>query len=236
FRPSSSTCASSVAAARSRAPMCGSRSLTVWSMMSITTVSKSLRSISASANAIGSTAPMPRKINRRAMSLPNRSRSGEQILDDFSIDHRRPLGPAVVPERQLQVVEAEQMQDGRMDVVRIHLLADRLQSDLARLAERRAGPAAAAGEPLRVAPRIVVAPVGALAERRAPELRCPDDQRRLEQTEGLEIREQRSNRLVDRERVRAMVLFEILVRVPIVVVRFGQRRHGPGHDLNEPDS
>ena len=126
-----------------------------------------------------------------------------------------------------QVVEAEQMEHGCVQVVRVDLRANRLESDLVRRAERRAGLHTTAREPLRVAPWVVVAAVAALAVRRAAELRRPDDERRVEQAELREIREQARDRLVDDLCVRRVVDVEPLVRERFRSAALGGNRSNP---------
>ena len=86
---------------------------------------------------------------------------------------------------------------------------------------------AAAGEPLRIAPGIVIAAVAALAVGRAAELRRPDDERVIEQAARLEIGEQAGDRLVDRARMGAVVLFELAMRVPVASSPWPRPSIGP---------
>ena len=77
---------------------------------------------------------------------------------------------------------------------------------------------------MREAERVVVAAIAALRERRAAKLAGPDDQRRIEQAAGLEVREQAGDRLIDGAGVVLVALLQVAVLVPAIVadVRAGQ--------------
>src|SRR5689334_1680236 len=78
---------------------------------------------------------------------------------------RQALVAATVPERQLLVIQPEQVEDRGVEVVHADLLVDRLQSELVRSADDSPALRAAAREPHRVAQRVVVAALPALAVR-----------------------------------------------------------------------
>ncbi len=60
---------------------------------------------------------------------------------------------------QLLVVETEQVEDGRVEVVDVDFVFGRIEAEVIRLAEGEAGFRSAAGQPHREAIRMVVAPV-----------------------------------------------------------------------------
>ena len=66
--------------------------------------------------------------------------------------------PAGVPVCELFVVESEQMQQRRVQIVDVNVVFDRLESEFIRGAVNRAAFDAAAGQPYAEAVRIVVAP------------------------------------------------------------------------------
>ena len=90
-----------------------------------------------------------------------------------------------------------------------------------------------AGHPHGKAIGVVVpsGPFGVLGCRLATEFSAPDDQRLVEQSASFEVRDQTGDRFVGVARMEIMVLFQIGVRVPIVVVVGAS-----GVDLNEPDA
>ena len=91
----------------------------------------------------------------------------------------------------------------------------------------------AAGQPQAEPVGIVVAAVGPLHERGAPELAREDDQRLVEEAAGLEVADEAGHRLVDGQRVGGVALFELRVLVP----RVGGLPHAVGAhhgELDEP--
>src|SRR4051812_9919624 len=103
-------------------------------------------------------------------SAPNprsQPRSGETraVLSRDDILHHRPRHirkpeiAAAVPERQPRMIQPHQVQDGRMQIVNVYWLVDRLEPEIIRRAIRRAAPHSAPGEQIAVPVVIVVAPV-----------------------------------------------------------------------------
>ena len=105
---------------------------------------------------------------------------------------------------ELLVVEAEQVQDRRVQVVDVDLVLDRLEAELVGRAVRRGRPSRRRRPATRVKPVVVVvaavdlagvrAGVRQLDRRRAAELAAPDDQRVVEQPALLQVGEQRGDR------------------------------------------
>ena len=83
------------------------------------------------------------------------------------------------------------MQHGRVEIVDVHAVFDGVVADVVRGAVDESGLDAAAGYPDRIAVRIVVASVAALADRRAPEFAGPDDQRLVQQPTPFQVADQR---------------------------------------------
>ena len=109
---------------------------------------------------------------------------------------------ALVLERQLLVVDPQQVEDRRVEVVDF----DRVDRDVVTvgvgLTVRRARLDAAARQPDRIAARVMVATEAlfrelALAVVCAAKLAAPDHQRVVEQTATLEIDEERRDGLID---------------------------------------
>ena len=106
-----------------------------------------------------------------------------------------PIG-AVVADRQASVIDAEQMQNGRVQIVAGQRL-DGAPAPLVAFSVGHAALDAGAGEPGDRRAAVVIAPLGALAERMPAELGAEDDQRVLEQASLLEILQQGGDRLID---------------------------------------
>ena len=85
--------------------------------------------------------------------------SGDNILDDLAIHVRQPEIAAGVAVGQPGVIQAQQVQDRRVQVVDVDLVFDRVIAVVVGLAVGEARLDAAAGHPHRVAVRIVVAAV-----------------------------------------------------------------------------
>src|SRR5262249_8318055 len=122
--------------------------------------------------------------------------SGQHFLHQLPGLLGQPFLAAVVQERQLPVIEAQQVQNGRVQVVDVDAVLDRAEAQLVRSADDLTGFHAAAGEPHGKAVGVVVAAVGALAHRRAAELAAPDDQRFIKQAAPLQVAEQGRSRPV----------------------------------------
>src|SRR6266446_1090642 len=105
----------------------------------------------------------------------------------------------------------------------MHLRFDGLEAEGVGCAVDSAPLDAAARQPGREAPMIVVAAIDAagirarrrqLHGRRAAELAAPDDQRIVEHAALLEVLEQGADRLIALARQPAMVDFEVIVTIP----------------------
>src|SRR5947209_1577637 len=99
----------------------------------------------------------------------------QHLFDDFAIDQRGTLGAAVVQVGDLHVIEAETPEDRRVEIVDVDRALDLAEADLVGAADDGAALDSAAGHPHGEAPRIVVAAVTLLVERRAAEFPAPDD-------------------------------------------------------------
>ena len=102
------------------------------------------------------------------------SESGEDWGDDLAVDVGEAEVAAAVAEGELLVVEAEQVQDGGVEVVHVDLVLRGLVAEFVGRAMGEAGFHAGAGEPDGEAVRVVVAAgafflrVGGAAEFAAP--------------------------------------------------------------------
>ena len=122
--------------------------------------------------------------------------SGEDGFDDLPVD----VGEAVVTALkfigQLLVIEAEEVEDGGLEVVDVDAVFDDVEADFIAFAVADAGFDAPAGHPEGVGVGVVVAaPFGtvgevALDERGASEFTHPDDEGVVEETAVFEIGDQ----------------------------------------------
>src|SRR5690606_27751090 len=147
--------------------------------------------------------------------------SGQDVGHDLAVDHRGPLGAAVGQIGRLQVVQAQQLQHGGVQVVGVHglVLVGGLQADLVGGAIGVARLQAATGQPLGVAPGVVVAAGAAFAPRGAAELGGPDHQCAFQQAARLQVGQQAGNRLVHHAGHRGVVRFQVVVGVPVAAFR-----------------
>ena len=116
--------------------------------------------------------------------------SGQDVGDDVAEHVGEPEVSAGVAVGELFVVQAEQVQDGGVQVVHVDLVGDGVVAELVGRAVGEARLHAAAGEPDGEALGVVVAPVAALGEGRSAELAAPPDQRIVEQPARLQVGEQ----------------------------------------------
>src|SRR5580704_7800943 len=153
-----------------------------------------------------------------ASALPPSFRSPlltQQLPNNLAINNRRTFRTPMIQERDLQMIQPQLIQNRSVQIVSIDRLTNRFHTQFVSLAVGISSLNSPAGHPLRVAPRVVIPSVAALAPRRPAELASPDHQRGVEQPLRLQIRQQSRDRLVDRLRVYAVVQFEIFVRIPV---------------------
>src|SRR5258706_6202173 len=130
------------------------------------------------------------------------------------------VGQAIVAaleaERQAGVIEAQAIEQRRVEVVDVDRVASDVEAVIVGLAEVLSAANAAAGQPHREAAAVMVAAVVlwrelALAIHRAAELAAPDDQRLVEQAALLEVSDQRGTRLIDVAALQTQVRRQIVM-------------------------
>ena len=156
-------------------------------------------------------------------------------MDHFPVNVRQASLESVVVVRELFVVDAEKVEDRRVEVVRRRDVLDGTKAERVGLAVRRAASDSGAREPGREACLIVVASRAQLAlldfrEGRAPELGAEDEERVVEEAASPEVGDQPCERSIDADGLAPVILFEVSVRVP---GRLRERRAGP--ELHEAD-
>src|SRR2546423_4612692 len=123
---------------------------------------------------------------------------------------------AVMIKTESLMVEAEQMQDGGVQIVNAGDIFHGFVSKVIRRSVTEAFLNTGAREPNSKAVRIVIAAIRAFLESgHAPKIGHPDHQSMLEQSARFHIFEQRGARLVENGRMDAVLLFQSLVAVPI---------------------
>src|ERR1051325_5077984 len=99
-----------------------------------------------------------------------------QLFHKLAADVRQPKVAALETVGQFGGIEAEQVQQGGVQVMNGNLVPRRVETKRVGLAEGDAGPHTAAGQPHGKAIRVVIAPVvAALHHRGAAEFAAPDD-------------------------------------------------------------
>src|SRR5207245_2506207 len=92
-------------------------------------------------------------------SLAGKSRSGENAPDNFAVYVGEAEVPTLETECQPLVVDAQAVQQRRLQVVDVHRVADDVVAVVVRRAVHNARPNTAAGQPHREAAAVVVAAV-----------------------------------------------------------------------------
>src|SRR6185437_4589337 len=138
----------------------------------------------------------------------------EQRLDDFATIDGRAFVAAIVEQGQPVMIDTQTMKNGRVQIVDVNAVLDRIQTDVVGGAVRDAAFDAAAGQPNGKAKRIMIASGTALAHRCAAELATPDNERAVEQTTPFEIFQEAGNRLIAFTTIACVIGFDIAVGVP----------------------
>ena len=106
---------------------------------------------------------------------------------------------ALETERQFRVLQTEQMQNRRVDVVDVATVFHGAETEFVGLADDRARFHAAAREPHRERVNVMIAPglFAHFAHRRATEFAAPDHERVFQKTALFQIFDERGARLID---------------------------------------
>src|SRR5262249_50225411 len=134
----------------------------------------------------------------------NADRLSQQLADHVAVDIGQPIIAALEAIDEPGVIEAEQMQDRRLQIVDVDLVLDHFEAKLIGLAVAVAAARAAAGQPTREAIGIVVAaehvPLGGapFAEWCAAKFAAPNEKRRFEEPALLQVFDERGDWLVHR--------------------------------------
>ena len=157
----------------------------------------------------------------------------QRFLNHFAVVNRRPFVPSIVQIRQPLVIHADEMKDGRVDVVDVRPILDCAQPDLIGLTNDGAGFDAAAGHPDGKAPRIVIAAFALFIEGSAAKFAGPDHQGAVQQTARFKVGQQRPHRFVGGHAQLGVIVFQIDVGIPPAVAA-GVTLHESDPAFHEP--
>src|SRR5262245_40228000 len=155
------------------------------------------------------------------------SRSGQDALDYFPVHGGEAEVPALVLVGELQVVDPEAAEDGRVQVVDVDRVLDHVVTEVVRLPIRDPRLDSTAGQPDGEAPRVVVAAVvvgrqPALAVHSPAELPAPDNQCVLQEAALLEVGDEGRTRPVGVPALPLDLLGQVGVLVPATVVELDE--------------
>lgn len=122
--------------------------------------------------------------------------SGEDLVDDVAMDIGEATVDPVLADGELFVIDAEQVEDGGVEVVAVGLALDGLIAPVvaASMASSRAN--AGTGHPADEGSAVVIPSISALGEGGASKLGGPDEQGILEESPLLEVADQCRDGLV----------------------------------------
>ena len=151
------------------------------------------------------------------------------------VDVRESAVNPVVPERQFCVIQPEQVEDGRVDVIDLRwiLSIQRLVAPLVALSVRHPPADAPATQPVGKHKRVVVPALASLRGGHSSKFRRPQNNRVLEQTTLLEVLNKRRTTARHPCGKRPVVTPEIFMRVPVAP---GKSIVVPTPNLNKPDA
>src|SRR5262245_11842115 len=109
------------------------------------------------------------------------------------------------------MIQAKQVQNGRVQVVEMHLVLHRIVAVIVRRTMRDAGLDAATGKPHGEAVGVMIAAIGSLRDGSAAKLSTPPDQRVFEQTSMFQVAQQSRDRLVYLTGIGGMVVLQVAV-------------------------
>ncbi len=121
---------------------------------------------------------------------------------------------AFVVIRDLEVLQAEEPQDGGMEIMHVQTVLHRVQSEVVGGTDGLSTLNAAAGHPHRKAGGIVVSSVALFAHGGATELAAPNHEGFFEQATGVKVFEQASDRQIGFSKELGVIAFDFGVCVP----------------------
>src|SRR6266581_6344724 len=152
---------------------------------------------------------------------PPTSWLSEELIHHFAGDVRQAEIAALKTVGEPLVVQAEQVEDRRVEIIHVDRVGDDVPADLIRFTDDLPAFDATARQPNTERERMMVPPGhiaakarAVIAERCAAELRAAHDERALEQPALLEVVQQRGDRLIDHPAIEQQIAIERVVVVP----------------------
>src|SRR5439155_11441958 len=142
--------------------------------------------------------------------------SSENRLQNFAVHVGQPTFDAIVVIAQARMVEAEEVQHRRVEIVNRGDVFHGLVPEIVRRAVAEAALHAGAGQPNGETMRVVIPSARALLKGRHPaKLRHERDQRVLEQSADFQVLDEGGARLIENHAMNIVLAFERFVSVPV---------------------
>ena len=157
--------------------------------------------------------------------------SSQQFVNHVTVDVGQPKGSAGMSERQSFMIDSQQMQDRRLDIVHMDGIFNRMKSEVIGATDRLSHSDSSTRHPHGEGLGVMVASLGSpqrrarFHHRRSPEFTTPNHQGILEHSALFQILNQRGTRLVGLSTLVAHTLFHVAVVIPTRVI-----------DLDKPDT
>src|SRR6266568_2303566 len=180
--------------------------------------------------------------NKRSRPLASpkgpKEKSSQDSFDGLAVNLRQAEVAALKPIRDAFVVDAEALENRRVQVVNVHRVLDDVVAVIVRLAVTDARFDSATRHPDRVATAVMIATVVvlfnlALAIDGTAEFTAPNDQSVVQQTALLEVLDQRGARLVGVQALLFDALGQISVLIPAAMVELNETHPTLGHAAGE---
>jgi hypothetical protein len=151
----------------------------------------------------------------------------QNLLDDLSVDIGEPEVPALKLIGQARVINAQAMQDRRLQIVNMDRILYDVVAMVIGLSNADAGFNSAASGPNRETARMMVTAVVRFRElpltiNSSPELPSPNNQGLIEQTALLEVLDQRGRSLVRPFALEGKITRQVVVLVPASMVKLNK--------------
>src|SRR5882762_1754668 len=144
-------------------------------------------------------------------------RSRDELLDDFTMDVGQSEIAALEAIAELRMIEAEQVEDGSMQIVDVDLILRGVEAKIIGLAQRESCFDATAGQPIGEAIGVMIAPVvSALDHGGAAKFAAPNHQRIFQEAALLQVLDERRGSLVGS----FAILLQVGGKIAMLVPRF----------------
>jgi hypothetical protein len=135
---------------------------------------------------------------------------------DFSVYIGEPEITTRMPECQPLVIDAQEMEQGGVEIMHVNLVHRGTEAVIVRRSVRETAPDAASRHPDCETIRVMISSVGTALSRRGPaEFAAPDDEGVLEHAQGFEIGKQTGDWFVDFGGIAFVITGEVLMLIPL---------------------